>query len=101
MEVNEDFMKMRARLIDKLAELNDDYDLWNDANDLEIDLKAVDSSKNFGELCALYMTWFGKDALKREHVPLALLWQADKCEKEARVLLDRADELRIEAHKYN
>ena len=101
MAVNKDFMDYRARLIDKVTELNDDYDTWDEAAELEVDLKSVDSSENFGELCAIYMTWFGKDALKREYVPLALLYQAEQCEKEAKVLLNRAEELRIEAHKYN
>lgn len=101
MAVNKDFMDYRARLIDKQAELNDDYDTWDEAVELEADLKSIDASENFGELCAIYMTWFGKDALKREHIPVALLWQADKCEREAKELLNRAEELRIEAHKYN
>ena len=101
MAVNKDFMNYRARLIDKQAELNDDYDTWDEAVELEADLMSIDASENFDELCALYMTWFGKDALKREYIPLALLYQATCCEKEAKELLNRAEELRIEAHKYN
>ena len=101
MAVNKDFMNYRARLIDKVTELNDDYDTWDDAAELEADLKSIDSSENFGELCAVYMTWFGKDALKREHIPVALLWQAEALEKDAKEDLKRAEELRVEAHKYN
>lgn len=101
MAVNKDFMNYRARLIDKMEELYDDYDTWDEAAELDTDLKAIDVSENFGELCAVYMTWFGKDALKREHIPVALLWQAEANEREAKECLRRAEELRIEAHKYN
>ena len=101
MAVTKDFMNYRARLMDKVKELYDDYDTFDDALELDTDLKAIDMSKDFGELCALYMIWFGKDALKREHIPVALLWQAEANEKEAKECLRRAEGLRIEAHKYN
>lgn len=48
MAVTKDFMNYRARLIDKMKALYDDYDTFDDAIELDTDLREIDMHEDFG-----------------------------------------------------
>lgn len=85
----------------------DDWDLFDEGRQLRVDLEKATSSKDSGYICHLYEYWIDSDrpeeyrVMTGEQKQAALLYEADKCEKSAKELLNRAEELRIEAHKYN
>lgn len=85
----------------------DDWDLYDRGLDLSADLESAIGSEDPGYICSLYATWIDDDRQEENQVmtgeqrQAALLFEAADCEREAKELLERAEELRIEAHKYN
>lgn len=85
----------------------DDWDLSDMGHDLRVDLEQATGSEDPGYICYLYWSWIDRDrpdenqVMTGEQRQASLFWKAADCEREAKELLNRAEELRIEAHKYN
>lgn len=97
--------------VKELEDLRDDYlndwDLFDEGRRLRVDLEEATSSKDSGYICHLYEYWIDSDRPEEYRVmtgkqkQAALFWEAAYCERKAKRLLNCAEELRIEAHKYN
>ena len=85
----------------------DDWDLYDAGLELMNKLGLATGSEDPGYICYLYKLWIDDDRPEEDRVmtseqkQAALFYKAADCEKEAKRLLNRAEELRIEAHKYN
>lgn len=85
----------------------DDWDLYDMGLDLRADLEQATGSEDPGHICYLYWFWIDRDrpdenqVMTGEQRQASMLWEAADCEREAKRLLECAEELRIEAHKYN